>query len=129
MRGVLSCICRLHSGWGLLLDAGEGAWGSLVRMYGHKAACDQVRNAEENCFWLFLSCIMLGMAGTGPILPLPLTSSSVYQCLVGSAEVMAVSLGLPQSELWSQPKPTARSRPPHVLLSVEQQIAVCDVDH
>jgi len=38
----VSFVCRLDSGWGVLLDAGEGSWGSLVRMYGHKAAFDQV---------------------------------------------------------------------------------------
>ena len=41
-RKALSSVCRLDSGWGVLLDAGEGSWGSLVRMYGHKAAFDQV---------------------------------------------------------------------------------------
>lgn len=34
--------CRLDSGWGVLLDAGEGAWGGLVRMYGHKVAQQEV---------------------------------------------------------------------------------------
>ena len=30
----------------MLLDAGEGSWGSLVHMYGHKAAIDQVLHQD-----------------------------------------------------------------------------------
>lgn len=33
---------RLGNGWGVLLDAGEGTWGGLVRMYGHMAAQQEV---------------------------------------------------------------------------------------
>ncbi|KAL0053601.1 hypothetical protein WJX82_008144 [Trebouxia sp. C0006] len=43
-RGASAIHIRLDSGWGVLLDAGEGSWGSLVRMYGHKAAFDQVNS-------------------------------------------------------------------------------------
>ena len=45
-KKALSSVRRLDSGWGVLLDAGEGSWGSLVRMYGHKAAFDQVLHRE-----------------------------------------------------------------------------------
>ena len=45
---ILICIyvtvCRLDSGIGVLLDAGEGTWGSLVRMCGYKAALHEVHN-------------------------------------------------------------------------------------
>ncbi len=59
-RKALSSVCRLDSGWGVLLDAGEGSWGSLVRMYGYKAAFDQVLHRELLHFVTLKSCPAFG---------------------------------------------------------------------
>jgi len=44
----------------VLLDAGEGSWGSLVRMYGYKAAFDQVLHRELLHFVTLRSCPAFG---------------------------------------------------------------------
>ena len=43
-RGPSGLHLRLGSGAGLLLDTGEGAWGALVRAYGHTGALQQARH-------------------------------------------------------------------------------------
>lgn len=41
-RGASALHLRPAPGAGLLLDAGEGAWGQLVRFYGRRGAQQQV---------------------------------------------------------------------------------------
>ena len=41
-RGASALHLRAAPGAGLLLDAGEGAWGQLVRFYGRRGALQQV---------------------------------------------------------------------------------------
>lgn len=48
IHNPVSDLYRLDSGGGVLLDAGEGAWGALVRMYGSKAAIQQVWTCTKN---------------------------------------------------------------------------------
>ena len=43
-RGASALHLRAAPGAGLLLDAGEGAWGALVRHYGRRGARRQVRH-------------------------------------------------------------------------------------
>ena len=52
MVGLIVCGagCRLGNGRGVLLDAGEGAWGALVRMYGYKLHCMRYTHLLSLCY-------------------------------------------------------------------------------
>ncbi|KAK9829441.1 hypothetical protein WJX72_005893 [[Myrmecia] bisecta] len=49
-RGASAIHVRFDHGWGILMDAGEGAYGQLIRRYGYKGAAQQV--AALACVWV-----------------------------------------------------------------------------
>ncbi|KAK9853084.1 hypothetical protein WJX84_003438 [Apatococcus fuscideae] len=49
-RGASAIHVKLESGWGVLLDAGEGTWGQFQRRYGPQDAVEQV--ASLACIWI-----------------------------------------------------------------------------